>query len=183
MWLNAVVRKNLFLKECCHGKGVFCAEDIDSGEEILQFGGQIVGFENLPQPYTSQNDYYLQIGECKFLGPSGNLDDYVNHSCVPNAGVIFGSGVIKLIAVVFIPVGSQITFDYSTTMDNFGWEMACACGSNKCRQKVQNFVDISEHIQAEYVNRGIVPNYIIKKLPQKKFGSARYEIDSYKIKV
>ncbi len=174
MWLNSMINKKLLLQECSYGKGVFCDEDIDSDEEILHFGGMVVGIESLPQPYTPQNDYYLQIGENTFLGPSGGLDDFVNHACDPNSGVIIASGVVKLVAIVFIPAGSQITFDYSTTMDNFWWEMTCACGSEKCRRKVQNFVDLSGNIQAKYVRTGIVPGYILKKLSPKQFNIIEY---------
>jgi hypothetical protein len=162
MWLNFNVTKELILKDCSYGKGVFAAEDIDAGEEVLQFGGPVVGVKELPRPYTAINDYYLQIGVNTFLGPSGKLDDYVNHSCEANTAVTFASGVIKLVALAFIPAGSQITFDYSTTMDNFWWEMACACGSENCRRKVKNFVDLSEQLKAKYIKMGVVPEYIQK---------------------
>lgn len=168
MWLNFNVSKKLFLNDCLHGKGVFVVEDIHANEEVLQFGGPIVGVEELPKPYTAQNDYYLQIGATTFLGPSGKLDDYVNHSCNANTVVIFDSGVIKLVASIFIPAGNQITFDYSTTMDNFWWEMECACGSEKCRRKVRNFLDLSKQLQWKYINMGIVPEYILKKLTRKQ---------------
>ncbi len=166
MWLSFHAKKKLILNDCPYGKGVFAAEDIDAGEEVLQFGGPIVGVEELPRPYTAQNDYYLQIGASTFLGPSGNLDDYVNHSCTANTVVIFDSGGIKLIADAFIPAGSQITFDYSTTMDNFWWEMECTCGSKNCRRKVQNFVDLTEQLQSKYIKMGVVPEYILDKLPR-----------------
>lgn len=174
MWLNFSVRKKLCLNDCPHGKGVFAAEDIDSGEEVLQFGGPMVGVEELPRPYTAKNDCYLQIGASTFLGPSGKLDDYVNHSCAANTVVIFDSGVIKLVAMVFIPAGNQITFDYSTTMDNFWWEMECACGSENCRQKVKNFVDLSEQLQSKYIKMGVVPEYILKKLPRIQLSTSDY---------
>ncbi|MFC1515361.1 SET domain-containing protein [Thermodesulfobacteriota bacterium] len=164
MWLNFNVNKKLILNNCSYGKGVFAGEDIDAGEEILQFGGPIVGVKELPRPYTAKNDYYLQIGTSTFLGPSGQLDDYVNHSCSANTGVVFDAGVIKLIAILFVPAGNQITFDYSTTMDSFWWEMECACGSKNCRRKVENFVDLSEQIQYKYIKMGVVPEYILKKL-------------------
>lgn len=176
-------QKKIILNDCLHGKGVFAAEDIKAHEEIFCFGGSVVGIEAPPKPYTSNNDYYLQIGESAFLGPSGYLDDYVTHSCAPNSGVIFNSGVVKLVAIVFIPAGSQITFDYSTTMYNFGWEMACACGSDKCRRKVQNFVDLSEHIQDKYIRMGVVPDYILKKLTQNSSTLLDIKMLCMKIKV
>ena len=154
----------LELKNCVHGKGVFAKGKIDAGELILQFKGPLLHADKLPRPYSAEKDYYLQIGPEIFLGPSHDLDDYVNHSCDPNSGVIIYSGVICLIAIIPISPGREITFDYSTTMDNFWWEMSCACGSSKCRHKVQNFVDLAEEIKQRYVQLGIVPDYILQKL-------------------
>ena len=108
MQLHYSPSKNLFLNDCLQGKGVFTAEVIKADEEILYFGGSVVDIDELPKPYTSNNDYYLQIGERTFLGPSGQLDDYINHSCEPNSGVILDAGTIKLVAISFISAGRQI---------------------------------------------------------------------------
>ena len=163
MGLNYPMEK-LLLKDCKHGKGVFALKDINNGNEVLQFQGSVVGYEELPHPYTAENDYYLQIGDGIFLGPSGSIDDFVNHSCYPNTGVLFNSGVIKLVAVTPIPAGSEITFDYSTTMDDFRWKMDCSCGSENCRHKLDNFVDLEAEIQAKYIQLGVIPDYILQKL-------------------
>jgi len=72
--------KRLVLRNCKHGKGVFTTQAINTGNEVLQFGGSVVGSHQLPHPYLPENDYYLQIGDGIFLGPSGDIDDYVNHS-------------------------------------------------------------------------------------------------------
>jgi hypothetical protein len=155
--------KKLVLRNCKHGKGVFTTQAINAGNEVLQFGGPVVGSDELPKPYSAENDYYLQIGKGIFLGPSGGIDDYVNHSCCPNTGVLFDSGIIKLVAVVSIPAGSEITFDYSTTMDNFRWKMECTCSSINCRHKIKNFVELAPEIQDQYIQLGVVPDYILQK--------------------
>lgn len=154
----------LKLKNCVHGKGVFAVNKINAGELILQFNGPVILADKLPFPYCAENDYYLQIGPEIFLGPSDDLDDFVNHSCDPNCGVIISSRTTSLIAITPISPGSEITFDYSTTMDNFWWEMDCACGSENCRQKIKNFVDLDAEIKERYVQLGIVPDYILQKL-------------------
>ena len=71
---------------------------------------------------------------------------------------------IKLVAITSIAAGHQITFDYSTTMHNFDYEMNCACGSNKCRRRVENFIELPRETQARYVKLGIVPDYILDLL-------------------
>ena len=153
--------KKLELKNCPHGRGVFAKEPIEAGEEILQFEGAVVGLEDLPEPYTAETDYYLQVGENLFMGPSGKIDDYVNHSCEPNCGIKFDVDAIKLVAIAQIDAGDQITFDYSTTMHDFDYEMKCTCGSNICRQRIKNFVELPAKIQAKYVKLGIVPVYLL----------------------
>ena len=155
--------KKLVLRNCKHGKGVFTTQAISIGNEVLQFGGSVVGSEELPIPYSPENDYYLQIGKEIFLGPSNGIDDYVNHSCCPNTGVFFDSGVIKLVAIIPISSGNEITFDYSTTMDNSRWEMDCACSSVNCRHKIRNFVELEAEIQAKYIQLGVIPDYILQK--------------------
>jgi hypothetical protein len=77
--------------------------------------------------------------------------------------VLFDSGIIKLVAVVSIPAGSEITFDYSTTMDNFRWKMDCTCSSINCRHKIKNFVELAPEIQGQYIQWGVVPDYILQK--------------------
>jgi hypothetical protein len=55
--------KRHVLRNCKHGKGVFRTQAINTGNEVLQFGGSVVGSPQLPHPYLPENDYYLQIGD------------------------------------------------------------------------------------------------------------------------
>ena len=151
-----------------HGTGVFAAYDISAGEEILTFSGPLVRTKDLPTPYGPRNDYFLQIGEDLFLGPSGDVDDYVNHSCAPNAGVVVAGNSILLIATCHIRAGGEIFFDYSSTMDNSSWQMECACGSSLCRGMIGDFLDLSTELQEKYVRLGIVPEYILRKWSGKR---------------
>ncbi len=179
-WVSPHSFKRLELQDCTYGKGVFAVEPIRAGEDILHFGGPVLRSEELPKPYASEIDHYLQIEQDVFLGPSGDLDDFINHSCEPNAGLVFDANSIRLMAVRFIAAGGQVTFDYSTTMDNFWWEMECTCGSSGCRRKVQNFTQLPKRTQKKYFRMGIVPGYIIDKFPenakrrQTRHGSSRF---------
>lgn len=60
--------------------------------------------------------------------------------------------------------GHQITFDYSSTMHIFEWEMNCACGTNKCRRQVKNYVELPQEVQVRYIKLGIIAPYILNKL-------------------
>ena len=66
------------------------------------------------------------IGDMPFM--SYQQSDEV---AVANAGRFLKEAnvdAIKLVAIATIDAGYQITFDYSTTMLNFDYEMKCACG-------------------------------------------------------
>lgn len=112
------------------GLGVFAERDYAAGSPLLIFGGPRVARKDLPTPYT--DDKYLQIGPDLFLGPSGGLDDFVNHSCEPNAHLLLGRDVI-LLADRPIKAGEEVTFDYSTTMQDEDWSSPCHCGAPSCR--------------------------------------------------
>jgi len=79
------------------GKGVYSKVALPAGQIILEFKGEIIEKKNV-------KDYmeYLQITESTYLGLSGELDDYVNHSCSPNCGLLvtelylFLFGTLKL---------------------------------------------------------------------------------------
>jgi hypothetical protein len=85
----------------------------------------------------------------------------VNHSCEPNAGLKFSHSFIRLIAIVPIGKGEQITYDYSTSMLNFPWKMACFCGSKQCRRIIENFIDLPVKVQLKYIRLGVVPGYVL----------------------
>ena len=159
--------KRLMLKECPNGRGVFAGERICAGEKILKFSGDLVRRRNLPEIKSQAEDYYLQVDDNLFLGPSGEIDDYINHSCDPNTGVVFEGKTANLIAIQNIGRGEEIRFDYSTTMYKPVLVMRCACGSPICRGRVLDFIFLPEEIQARYIALGIVPAYITRRLTAK----------------
>ena len=115
-----------------HGQGVFAAQDIPAGTVVVIFQGPL-----LCRAEIHPESYHLQIGEDLYLGPSGAADDYVNHSCAPNAG--FRDG-LALSALRLIPVGEEITWDYSCAIDEEDFPgFACACGAPACRGIVRSF--------------------------------------------
>lgn len=154
----------LELRESRHGRGVYALKAFSPGELILLFHGDVITEDQLPVPYPCDFDYFLQIGPGRYLGPSGGIDDFVNHSCHPNAGVLITPARVTLIAVSHIRPGDQVTFDYSLTMDAFPYEMVCLCGSKFCRHVVRNFVDLPRALQLHYERMGLVPAYIAEKM-------------------
>jgi hypothetical protein len=156
-------KKFLVVKNTQNGKGVFADKDFDKGEIILEFRGKFFTYEELPTPYNEVEDHYVQIDKNLYMGPSGNIDDFFNHSCVPNTGLKIDGKKVFLIAVSNIKKGDEITWDYSTTMDEDDWEMDCQCGNKNCRGRIRDFKYLPPDIQKKYSDLGIVPEYISKK--------------------
>ncbi|MBI2670644.1 hypothetical protein HYX18_01530 [Candidatus Woesearchaeota archaeon] len=61
-------------------------------------------------------------------------------------------------------IDAEITFGYSTFMDENGWEMDCNCESKNCRKRIKGFKYLPKEIQQRYLTLGIVPEFIIKEL-------------------
>lgn len=155
---------NLFLSESKTGKSIIANRYFKKNEYIMEFRGALFTYKQLPTPYTVDNDHYIQIESDLYIGPSGDLDDFVNHSCNPNSGIIVTGKKVVLIAIKNIQRNEEITFDYSTTMDEDDWEMDCNCGSKYCRKKIKDFKHLSKKIQEKYIRLGIVPNFILKNI-------------------
>ncbi|MEK7167689.1 MAG: SET domain-containing protein, partial [Patescibacteria group bacterium] len=79
----------LFLGKSKLGKAVFANKNFKRGEGIIEFKGPLIKRNELPEITTQEDDRYIQIGKDEYLGPSGDFDDFVNHSCDPNSGIKF----------------------------------------------------------------------------------------------
>jgi len=159
---------NLYLGDTKVGKGVFADKDFKRGEKIIDFKGKLMKREELPKLDKPEDDRYVQIDKNGYLGPSNDFDDLFNHSCNPNSGLIIKNGKGTLIAIKNIKKGEEITWDYSTTMDEDNWEMDCLCGTKNCRKRIRDFKYLPENIQQKYVKLGIVPQYILQNIPINK---------------
>jgi SET domain len=154
-----LVSEKLFLKELgAIGKGVFAKEKYLKGEIVVTFDGPAMNYLEI----TDENRT-IQISSDLFRGPSGKFDDYVNHSCEPNCGLVVNGEQMDVIAIRDIAEGEEITFDYSTDTNlDDGWLMDCCCGSSICRGKIGDFSDLPLELQQKYIALGIVPDFILK---------------------
>lgn len=155
---------NLILGVSKQGKGVFTNKSFRKGDEIIKFKGKLFTYPQLPEPYDEVEDHYVQVDKDLYLGPSGELDDFINHSCNPNSGVKIEGKRIFLIAIKNFKKGEEIVWDYSTTMDEDDWEMDCTCQSKNCRKKIRDFKYLPKKIQQKYIKLRIVPRYILENL-------------------
>jgi SET domain-containing protein len=146
------------------GKAVFANTDFKQGEEIIEFKGKLFTYEELPVPYDDVEDHYVQIDKNLYMGPSGKIDDFLNHSCNPNSGIKIKGKRVILMAIKDVKKGEEITWDYSTTMDEDDWELNCMCKCKNCRKRIRDFRYLPKDIQQKYIELGIVPKYILENL-------------------
>lgn len=152
--MNSTFKHNLIQGQ--KGLGIFAKADFEKGSVILEFNGPILTRKEIP----AGEDRYLQIGKDTFIGPSGDADDYVNHSCIPNCGVFIVGNRALLKAIVLIQKGTEITFDYSSTSTENDWSMPCKCGTFACRKVIGGYKSLDELTKERYKVLGMVPDYL-----------------------
>lgn len=151
--------KTLIIKKNKKGYGVYAKRTFRKGEIICVIEGRRQTPRTLYYHGASFREAQinpLQIGTETYL----ELDApyrYFNHSCEPNAGVRKAS---TLFALRNIKKREEITFDYSTTIDE---SFFCKCGSRKCRGVIADFFALSLKLQKFYMQRKAVPVFIAKK--------------------
>ncbi len=120
------------------GRGVFATQAIARGTELVVCQGWLAKSDSL-----DENWHALQVGPDLWLCSAGdNLDDCINHACAPNAG--FSTGEPILHALRDIAAGEQIAWDYSTSIGEPGWTLACLCGAVECRQVIRSWWELGE---------------------------------------
>jgi hypothetical protein len=140
------------------GKAVFAAHAFSEGETLLRFAGRRV--RGTPPEATGRQDRHVQIGPDEYLGPSGRVDDLINHSCDPNTGLRFDAVGIHLVALRAIGPGEEVTWDYSTTLSGSDWRMPCDCRAPGCRGLIGNFDSLPPQRQAWFRDRDLVAPYL-----------------------
>jgi uncharacterized protein len=161
------VRDIVYVADGDLGKGLFANRLIRAGEIIFVFAGPVIGF---PEAVAKgdRECYPLQISKDKYIDLA-EPGCYANHSCDPNAGVRDGANgqSVRLVAIKDIPPGTEIRYDYSTTMDEDYFTMACRCGSPKCRGRVTDFKLLDSEVQERYLALGVVMSFIARQYAKK----------------
>lgn len=145
----------IYLGEGDLGKGVFAKRLLRKGEIILKFKGPIIGFEDAVAK-GEKECWPLQVEKTEYI----DLEEpgcFANHSCNPNSGIVANR---ILVAIKNIEMGTEIRYDYSTTVDEDYWRMECRCKSNNCRNIISDFKYLDENLRAYYLSLGIVQSFI-----------------------
>lgn len=149
--------RDFYIERGPKGLGVYANRTILAGERILTFSGPLIDFLGTLALGEREGDA-LQIGLDQYI----HLDQpgrFVNHSCRPNAGIVEDR---ILVALVPIFPGNEICYDYSTTMKEDHWTMACQCGSAACRREIRDFTTLPLDVQQRYLGLGIVQRFLTR---------------------
>lgn len=162
--LNSAIRDGLQIRAVNgQGLGVFTRRSYKENEMILIFAG-----DEVTSAKISDFTHFMQISPQAYLGPSGQLDDYINHNCDPNCAVFFQEDILALKAIRDIKIEEQLSIDYSTIIFNEPTIFECACHSKKCRVVVGNFYTLPLKMQKTYLKNRMVP--LLSKYTKEQLG-------------
>ena len=133
------------------GSGSFAVSKISKGEIVASFGGNVINQSQLTYYSADRVSRSLQLNGDTYL-LSGNVPepgDMINHSCEPNCGI---SGTSSVQAIRDIEIDEELTFDYAMSDSSQYDEFICACGKEKCREKVTGMDWQNKDLQAKYRN-------------------------------
>ncbi|RZF40075.1 hypothetical protein LSTR_LSTR002478 [Laodelphax striatellus] len=126
-----------------HGRGLFCLRDIDSGEMVIEYAGEVIRSaltDKRERFYTSKGIgcYMFRIDDHFVVDATmkGNAARFINHSCEPNCYSrvvdILGKKHILIFALRRIPQGEELTYDYKFPLEDD--KIKCHCLSRRCRK-------------------------------------------------
>jgi uncharacterized protein len=148
-----------------NGLGLLSTRPFQMNETIIKIVGRVVDADLLWKRGGKFADNCIRFGPETYLDPGDGVSRYLNHSCDANAAIRKENSQLFLFAVRRIRRADEITFDYSTTLgDDDIWTMRCNCGNQSCRGRIKRFGSLPTTLKQDYVERGMVPKYIIKTL-------------------
>jgi SET domain-containing protein len=157
--------QSLAVKPVRNGHGIIAVKPFRRGALIVEIKGKIVTADEVWRyweidPRLGENCF--RYDEDHYLDPNGEIGQYANHSCNPNAGIIRKGRRLILKAIAPIAAGEEVTHDYSTLLaaDDI-WEMRCNCGESNCRRVVRNIGRLPAATVRTYRRLRIVPDFIL----------------------
>lgn len=140
------------------GRAMLATAPIVEGEIICKLAGPTITWSEYLEKYSPYECNPLQIEKDVFVDLLEPFV-YVNHSCDPNAGVR-NDGI--LFALRPIATDEEITFDYSTSVNETHWSMECQCGSPNCRGVITDFQSIPHDRKEYYREKGALLGHILR---------------------
>jgi SET domain-containing protein len=148
-----------------NGRGIVALRPFRKGALICEITGKLVNADEVWRywdidPRLGENCF--RYDDDYYIDPDGQIGQYANHSCNPNAGIVKKGRRLLLKAVAPIAAGDEVTHDYSTLLGaDDVWKMRCNCGEPNCRGVVRNIGKLPAAIVRRYRRLGIVPKFIL----------------------
>ena len=133
------------------GSGSFAISKISKGEIVASFGGIVINQSELTNYSADRVSRSLQLNSDTYLlsGYVPEAGDMINHSCEPNCGI---AGTSSVQTLRDIEIGEELTFDYAMSDSSQCDEFTCACGKDKCRDKITGMDWKKKDLQVKYSN-------------------------------
>src|SRR5271156_4346544 len=93
------------IQESKTGKGLFSSVRIPADAIILEITGPVLADRDIDK--KADMETYLQVGPNTFIGPSGDIDDFINHHCDPNCKLHVVGNRAFLYSLYVIPAGAE----------------------------------------------------------------------------
>jgi hypothetical protein len=160
---------DLFIREKPpYGLGVFADRRFLAREIVGRFQG-----DRFLRREVDDFTHFIEVGYGEFLGPSGGVDDFFNHSCSPTTRLLFQGDIPELEAVRDIELGEEITFDYASCLVTDPTVFDCSCGSFECRGVIQSYLLLPRDRKRQLVDRGLIPRWVIESEDRTRLLRAR----------
>ena len=125
------------------GRGLFFAEDLRAGTEVIRLGGRLVSSVELDSliaaaavsPAAPYVDTITIYDDAHLVLPANTVVHFGNHSCDPT---LWHVGPYEFTTRRDVRVGDEATIDYGTLSGAEGFDMACRCGTTNCRGRVSS---------------------------------------------
>jgi len=140
---------------------VFATRFFRRGVIVLTFHGPLMAREEI-EDFT----HTIQVESDRFIGASGGLDDFVNHSCDPNCVLGDARSGPRLVALRDIAPGEEVSFDYSTCILAEPEIARCMCGAARCRGEIASFWRLQSSTRRRYLQLNAVPEFILESRPE-----------------
>ncbi|XP_060073553.1 uncharacterized protein LOC132553337 [Ylistrum balloti] len=126
-----------------HGRGLFCKRNIDGGEMIIEYAGEVIRSsltDKREKYYESKGIgcYMFRIDDVDVVDATmrGSAARFINHSCEPNCYSkviqVDGKKHIVIFASRAIKRSEELTYDYKFPIEEV--KIPCTCGQKRCRK-------------------------------------------------
>jgi SET domain-containing protein len=156
--------KGLSVKPVRNGLGIVATKAYLQNAFICEIKGKIISAQTVwryweTHPRLAENCFRYSAE--RYLNPEGEIGQYANHACNPNAGIVKQGRRLLLKAITSIAPGEEVTHDYSTLLGKDDvWKMRCNCGAVNCRRWVRNIGTLPAVVITQYRKFGIIPAFI-----------------------